>query len=62
MYSIVISDCDLISTFAKVNKIGLLEEIFPSSRMVITTSVYNELLKTKEYGFDFPEKKKALRC
>lgn len=56
MYSIVISDCDLISTIAKVNKIGLLEEIFPSSRMVITTSVYNELLKAKEYGFDFPDR------
>ena len=56
MYSIVILDCDLISTFAKVSKIGLLEEIFPNSRMLITTSVYNELLKVKEYGFDFPDK------
>ncbi|MCK4736559.1 MAG: hypothetical protein KAT65_29165 [Methanophagales archaeon] len=56
MYSIVVLDCDLISTFAKVDRIGLLEKIFTSGQLVITASVYNELLEVKQYGFDFPDK------
>ena len=56
MYSIVVLDCDLISTFAKVNRIDLLEKLFSDSKLVITASVYNELLEVKQYGFDFPDK------
>ena len=56
MYSIVVLDCDLISSLAKVNRIGLLERIFASGQLVITASVYNELLEVKQYGFDFPDK------
>ncbi len=56
MYSIVVMDCDLISSFAKINRIDLLETLFPDAQLVITPSVYNELLKTKEYGFDFLDK------
>ena len=53
MHSIVVLDCDLISSFAKINRIDLLEKLFPDAHLVITASVYNELLKTTEYGFDF---------
>ena len=53
MHSIVVLDCDLISSFAKINRIDLLEKLFPDAHLVITASVYNELLKTKGYGFDF---------
>jgi len=53
MQGVVILDCDLISSFAKINRIDLLEKLFPDAQLVITASVYNELLKTKEYGFDF---------
>jgi len=56
MYSVVVLDCDLISTFAKVNRIDLLELLFPDDQLVITASVYNELLEVKQYGFDFPDK------
>lgn len=53
MRSIVVLDCDLMSSFAKIDRIDLLEALFPDAQLVITASVYNELLKTKEYGFDF---------
>jgi len=56
MYSIVVLDCDLTSTFAKVNRIDLLEKLFSDDQLVITASVYNELLEVKQYGFDFPDK------
>jgi len=56
MHSIVVLDCDLISTFARVNRIDLLEKLFPDDQLVITASAYNELLKVKQYGFDFPDK------
>ena len=56
MYSIVVLDCDLTSTFAKVNRIDLLEKLFLDAKLVITASVYNELLEVKQYGFDFPDK------
>ena len=56
MYSIVVLDCDLTSTFAKVNKIDLLEKLFSDAKLVITASVYNELLEAKQYGFNFPDK------
>jgi len=55
MQGVVILDCNLISSFAKINRIDLLEKLFPDARLVITASVYNELLKTKEYGFDFSD-------
>ncbi len=56
MYSIVVLDCDLISSFAKVNRIDLLEKLFLDTQLMITASVYNELLKVKQYGFDFLDK------
>ena len=56
MYSIVVLDCDLISSFAKVNRIDILGKLFAGGQLVITASVYNELLKVKQYGFDFPDR------
>ena len=56
MFSIVVLDCDVTSTFAKVNRIDLLEKLFSDAKLVITASVYNELLKVKQYGFDFPDR------
>ena len=53
MQDIVILDFDLLSSFAKINRIDLLEKLFSDAQLVITASVYNELLKTKEYGFNF---------
>ncbi|MFQ6052579.1 MAG: hypothetical protein ACE5K4_12950 [Candidatus Hydrothermarchaeota archaeon] len=38
-----IIDCDLVSTFAKIDKLSLLEELF--SKLYITESVYSELMR-----------------
>ena len=56
MHSIVVLDSDLISSFAKITMIDLLETLFPGAQLGITASTYNELLKTKEYGFDILDK------
>lgn len=56
MHNIIVLDCDLISTFAKINKISLLENLFPNHQMVITTCVYDELVRVKVYGFSFPSR------
>lgn len=49
-------DCDIISTFAKVDKINILFEIFKDKRIVIPDAVYVELLEAEHKGFSFTEK------
>lgn len=51
---LVIVDCDIASTFAKINRIELLEKIFPGASFRITSSVYAELMRSKRAGFSFP--------
>jgi len=50
-----ILDCDIASTFAKIDRIDLLKGIF-SSDVYIPNSVYIELMRAKEMGFSFPDK------
>ena len=50
-----ILDCDIASAFAKINKIDLLKNIFPSE-IYISNSVYIELMRAKDMGFSFPDK------
>lgn len=52
----VILDCDIASTFAKIDRIALLKKIFPKSDICITNSVYTELLRARRIGFSFPDK------
>lgn len=52
----VILDCDIASTFAKIDRLVLLKKIFPKSDICITSSVYTELLRAKRIGFSFPDK------
>ena len=52
----VILDCDIASTFAKIDRIDLLKKIFPKSDICITNSVYTEVLHAKRIGFSFPDK------
>ena len=47
-------DCDILSTFAKINKIGLLEKLFP--KLLMPYAVYVELTNAKKIGFDFPDR------
>jgi predicted nucleic acid-binding protein len=49
-------DCDIASTFAKIDRIALLKKAFPKSDICITNSVYTELLRAKRIGFSFPDK------
>jgi len=45
-----ILDCDIASTFAKIDRVGLLNKTF-SSNVHITNSVHIELMRAKEMGF-----------
>lgn len=51
----IICDTDLLSVFAKVDKLKLLQKAFPEGGFIISESVYDELLYSLEEGFDFPE-------
>ena len=53
---LVILDCDIASTFAKIDRIALLKRAIPKSDIRITNSVYTELLRAKRVGFLFPDK------
>jgi len=52
----VILDCDIASTFAKINRMALLKKIFPDSDICITNSVYTEIIRAMRLGFSFPDK------
>ncbi len=43
----IVLDCDIVSTLAKIDKIGLLVEIFRGKRMGIPNAVYVELLEAE---------------
>lgn len=51
----IICDTDLLSVFAKVDQLSLLQKAFPKGEFIISESVYDELLFSLEEGFDFPE-------
>lgn len=53
---LIILDCDIASTFGKIDRIELLKKTFPKSDIRITNSVYTELLHAKRIGFSFPDK------
>ncbi len=46
----VVVDTDILSTFAKVNKLRLLSAVFPKSRILICPSVNSEIKKGAELG------------
>jgi predicted nucleic acid-binding protein len=51
----VILDCDIVSTLAKVDRLWLLKKAFPKEDIRITNSVYVELLRAKKAGFSFTD-------
>jgi len=53
---LIILDCDIASTFAKIDRVDLLKKTFIKSDFCITSSVYIELLHAKRIGFSFPNK------
>ena len=52
----ILVDCDVASTFAKIDRIDLLRKTFPGADIYITNSVYIELTKSRDEGLSFPEK------
>lgn len=52
----ILVDCDVASTFAKIGRIDLLRKTFPGADIYITNSVYIELTKSRDEGLSFPEK------
>lgn len=51
----LICDTDILSVFAKVDELGLLQEAFPEGTFMISESVYDELSSSMKEGFDFPK-------
>lgn len=52
----ILVDCDIASTLAKIDRVNLLRKTFPDADIYITNSVYIELTKSKDEGLSFPDK------
>lgn len=52
----VLVDCDVASTLAKIERIDLLRKTFLGADIYITNSVHIELTKSKDEGLSFPDK------
>lgn len=52
----VLVDCDVASTLAKIDRIDLFRKTFPNADIYITNSVYIELTRSKDEGQSFPDK------
>jgi predicted nucleic acid-binding protein len=46
-------DTDILSTFGKIRRLYLLRELFLGAKFFIPHSVYNELFKARERGYEF---------
>ncbi|VVB88431.1 Uncharacterised protein [uncultured archaeon] len=49
----LIFDTDILSTFGKIRRLDLLRKLLPEVPFYIPPSVYDELLKAKDLGYDF---------
>ena len=52
----IIVDTSIISSLAKINRLTLLNSIFENELIVIVYEVVNELLVSKEKGYDFVDR------
>lgn len=52
----ILCDTDILSVFAKIERLDLLEEAFPNADLQIVEEVYGELEHARENGYSFPEK------
>jgi len=51
---LAILDCDILNTFAKIDRIKLLEKLF--SELQMPNAVYTEIVEAKALGFEFPDR------
>lgn len=56
MKLMIIIDCDVASTLAKVNRIDILSKALPGANFCITNSIYVELMRAKNAGYSFPDR------
>jgi predicted nucleic acid-binding protein len=52
----ILCDTDILSVFAKIDRLDLLEEAFPNADLQIVEEVYDELEHARENEYSFPEK------
>jgi len=52
---IFVFDTDVVSTFGKLRRLELLQDLFAGSKFLITPAGYDELLRARERGYDFIE-------
>lgn len=52
----IIVDTSIISSLAKINRLEMIKSIFEDERILIVYEVINELLVSKEKGYDFVDK------
>ena len=48
-------DTDVVSTFGKLRRLELLQDLLTDSKLFITPAGYDELVKARERGYDFIE-------
>jgi len=51
----ILCDTDVLSCFAKIKGLQLLKQLFPNAIFLISTAVYEELMRCKDAGFSFPD-------
>lgn len=51
----IIVDSDVLSTFGKIRKYELLLKLFPKSKILVSPSVYQDLIVAKDLGYGFVE-------
>ena len=49
----LVFDTDILSTFGKIRRLDLLRELFPNAMLLVPPSVYDELFKARERGYEF---------
>ena len=49
----LVFDTDILSTFGKIRRLDLLRELFPNAMLLVPPSVYDELFKARECGYEF---------
>jgi len=52
----ILCDTDVLSCFAKIKGLKLLKQLFPNAVFLISTAVYEELIRCKDAGFSFPDR------
>jgi predicted nucleic acid-binding protein len=50
----IIFDTDIVSTFAKVEKIKVLKQLFHKNSVFITPKIHEELTTPLNFGYKFP--------